>query len=530
MHRPALAILILAICAWTPPVTATWSIVMVDRHTREIAIGSATCLTNFDLQQGVPVVVPGTGAGAAQSFVDVSGANRMSMRETLILGWRPDDILERLDFIDGQFQTRQYGIVDHFGRPATFSGSSAGEWAGGVVDVFGSISYAIQGNILTGEAVVTAAEQAIRETPGDMAGKLMAGMEAARAAGGDGRCSCQPGCPTCCGAPPDHFNKSAHIGFMIVARAGDTLGPCSADTGCAAGDYYMNFNVAHALQFDPDPVLQLQEQFDAWRPTLDGRPDAVQSSAQLAPTIIATDDPRAVHLSFTLRDWTGSVVDDPSLRITIEHHDTSAGVMTIGPVVADGGGSYHVELTTPTGSGVDRYAVTAHHPTRAVTLMPLPELHVAGPLDVNVDGAIDLTDTADFFGCLAGPATGVDPTCASADVNSDGAADMLDYSALQFLFTGAPCTVLYAFRMPTLPLFIFCGDPASTSVGFIADPVAELQWYHDGVAVPGETGPVIEFEEGGNDNRGDYHVIIKNTCGVEVTPTAELRVIPEPCK
>ena len=69
-------------------------------------------------------------------------------------------------------------------------------------NVIGDIVYAVQGNVLTGPAVITAAEQAIRTTPGDLAEKLMAAMEASRFFGGDGRCSCNGNSPTQCGAPP----------------------------------------------------------------------------------------------------------------------------------------------------------------------------------------------------------------------------------------------------------------------------------------------------------------------------------------
>ncbi len=35
-----------------PAAQATWSIIIIDTRTKEIAIGSATCLTNFDLRRG----------------------------------------------------------------------------------------------------------------------------------------------------------------------------------------------------------------------------------------------------------------------------------------------------------------------------------------------------------------------------------------------------------------------------------------------------------------------------------------------
>lgn len=56
---------------------ATWSIIIVDPVTREVAIGSATCLSGYDLRAGSPVVLAAKGAAAAQSSLDVTGANRL---------------------------------------------------------------------------------------------------------------------------------------------------------------------------------------------------------------------------------------------------------------------------------------------------------------------------------------------------------------------------------------------------------------------------------------------------------------------
>lgn len=217
-----------AICLFSAIITgpraeATWSIIIVDTRTGEIAVGSATCLTNFDLQAGTPVLLTGIGAATAQSFVDSSHQNRTFIRNGLLDGVDPEQIIADLAGFDTGHQTRQYGIVDAAGRAATFSGTSANAWAGGVTGQIGDLVYAVQGNILTGEPVVTAAVDAIIDTPGDLAEKLMAAMEAARLMGGDGRCSC-PGNPTGCGSPPPQFDKSAHIAYMLIARAGDTDG------------------------------------------------------------------------------------------------------------------------------------------------------------------------------------------------------------------------------------------------------------------------------------------------------------------
>lgn len=240
----AAAILMAAGAATTAD--ATWSIILIDTRTGEVALGSATCLTNFDLQAGTPVLLTGIGGATAQSFVDNTGQNRTFIRDRLIDGTDPDLIIELLADFDPGHQTRQYGIGDVMGGTTTFSGTGAGAWKGGVTGQVGDIVYAIQGNVLTGEPVVLMAEQAVLLTEGDLAAKMMAGMEAARLMGGDGRCSCTPNNPEGCGAPPPNFDKSAHIAYMLIARTGDVdlcnasykggTQPWSIDSGDLDGD------------------------------------------------------------------------------------------------------------------------------------------------------------------------------------------------------------------------------------------------------------------------------------------------------
>ncbi|MEO0512795.1 MAG: DUF1028 domain-containing protein [Planctomycetota bacterium] len=214
--------------AGAPASHATWSILLMDTESGEIAVGSATCLTDFDLLRSTPVMVAGVGAATAQSFVDTGGFNRTRVLTGLVRGSSPGMILDGLAAADFGHQTRQYGLVSVDG-PLTFTGTQAGAFADGLVGVLpdagptgGDLFYAIQGNVLTGEPVLTTALTAIKTTPGPLTDRLMAAMEASRDAGGDGRCSCNQGGPTACGPTPDVFEKSADIGYVIATRAGDT--------------------------------------------------------------------------------------------------------------------------------------------------------------------------------------------------------------------------------------------------------------------------------------------------------------------
>jgi hypothetical protein len=231
--RTRLAAVAAGALLWTcASAQATWSIILVDTRTGEVAVGCATCLAGFDLKEGTPVLLTGVGAASAQSFIDTTFQNRTFIRDRLAEGVAPSTIISQLASFDGSHQTRQYGIADVLGRSATFTGTGAGQWRGGQAASFeysyvgqtGSVWYAIQGNVLTGEPVVLQAVQAAIATPGDLPQRLMASMEAARAYGGDGRCSCSVDNPTACGSPPPSFAKSAHVAYMLIARAGDEDG------------------------------------------------------------------------------------------------------------------------------------------------------------------------------------------------------------------------------------------------------------------------------------------------------------------
>ena len=405
------------------PALATWSIVLVDTRTGELAIGSATCLTSFNLEFFLPVVRPMIGVGAAQSSIDSTGANRLTIWNELAKQTAPTDILTILASQDPSHQSRQYGIIDTFGRVATFTGAGDGQWAGGRTGQFGTIVYGIQGNVLAGACVLPPVEAAIINTPGGLPEKLMAGMEAARAMGGDGRCSCFDEAPTMCGCPPPTFTKSAHVGFMIDARRGDSAGTCSGSFGCANGSYYMNFNVTNGSTGALDPVLQLRTQFDAFRASKIGLPDAVTSLATSSKSSLPNDGVSTAELTIIVRDWKSTPVN-VSPNITIAHDTGSASSSTVGPAMPLGGGVYKALVVAGTKVGVDRFVVTMPFSSTSKQIMPDITIAIVDPRsDLNGDGHVDLADVSIVLAHYgeSGPPGGT-----AGDVNGDGLVDLSD--------------------------------------------------------------------------------------------------------
>lgn len=411
----------------TAPVQATWSIIVVNPQTKEVAIGAATCLLNFDLQRYLPVVIPEIGAAAAQARVD-SGFNRIRIWNEMHAGTDPQTILVLLAQQDGSHQSRQYGIVDTQGRALTFTGTQCGAYASGLTGTIGPLVYAIQGNVITGQPVLDQAEQALRATPGGIPERLMAAMEAARAMGGDGRCSCNPQNPPGCGSPPPQFEKSAHIGFMIVARRGDPEGVCNFTPGCANGIYYMAFNIIASDPGERDPVLQLRERFDAWRAGLIGQVDAVESRAVVDRLRLANSPTASARLRIELRDWRGQLVAGHP-PITVQHDQGSAGICQIGPPQPRGDGVYEVLLTANAACGRDRLAIGFSTAAGQRFLMPSPELVVVDArADLNRDQALDQSDLGMLLAAFGRDAGG--------DIDGDGDTDQADLGLFLTAWSG----------------------------------------------------------------------------------------------
>jgi uncharacterized Ntn-hydrolase superfamily protein len=157
----------------------TFSIVAVDREAGEV--GCAVQSKYFSVGSVVPWAQAGVGAVATQAAgVAVYGPRAL---EELARGAAPEAALDRVLAADAGRETRQLGIVTADGRAAAFTGSECNEWAGHRLGA----GYAVQGNILAGEAVVDAMAHAFEDTPGPLVERLVVSLEAGQAAGGDRR-------------------------------------------------------------------------------------------------------------------------------------------------------------------------------------------------------------------------------------------------------------------------------------------------------------------------------------------------------
>lgn len=165
MRRPALAAF-LALMLLPSALSATWSIIAIDRTTGRIVISSATCAATAPNQLKLlqAIVIPGLGVAAAQAGVDRTHENQKLIFREMQRGTHPTEIIRMLED-DPNIERRQFGIIDMQGRTAGRSGSGNRAVA---MDLQGEsddgILWAIQGNIIATEEALTAAATIMQRT------------------------------------------------------------------------------------------------------------------------------------------------------------------------------------------------------------------------------------------------------------------------------------------------------------------------------------------------------------------------------
>ena len=159
----------------------TYSIVARDPHTGEL--GCAVQSHWFNVGNLVLWAEPGVGAVATQSFVEPAYGPRGLAR--MGAGATAEDALATLVADDAERDDRQVGIVDATGRATAHTGLSCIEAAGHEI----GDGFAVQANMMANADIWPAMADAYRSELGslDLAGRLVAALAAAQAAGGDFR-------------------------------------------------------------------------------------------------------------------------------------------------------------------------------------------------------------------------------------------------------------------------------------------------------------------------------------------------------
>jgi len=173
------------------PLVSTFSIVAIDLENGDVGVAVQSKFPN--VRPLVPWAEAGVGAVATQSFANATyGPRGLTLMRN---GATAAEALAILVGTDADKQTRQAGIVDARGNSASWTGDACFEWAGGYAGTSAAArgviatgkGYAVQGNILVGQATVDAMAKTFEETKGSLADRLVAALVAGGKAGGDRR-------------------------------------------------------------------------------------------------------------------------------------------------------------------------------------------------------------------------------------------------------------------------------------------------------------------------------------------------------
>jgi uncharacterized Ntn-hydrolase superfamily protein len=287
------------------PASATYSIVAVDLERDEVGGAGTSCVGANGTVSDIYGSAPGFGVVVAQAALNRNGRDRAVA--LLMQGQAAPAVLAQITAMsfDTRIASRQYAVVDVNGMAVGFTGGSNSTFADDMQGRTDRFAYSVQGNILTGAAVL---EQAAAEfdAPGcDLADTLMRALEAgARNRQGDRRCT------------PDGIPSDG--AFIRVDRAGG-----------AAGDFLR-------LRVDdtgPDsPIVALRGMYDAWRrehpcpaaiPPSDAGSTvdagvagdaATEGAPDAAPPNAATADPASVDASAPDALDAASSIPTPTVR------------------------------------------------------------------------------------------------------------------------------------------------------------------------------------------------------------------------
>lgn len=157
----------------------TWSIVARDPETGAFGIAVTTCF--FAVGALCPFVEAGVGAVGTQALVNpLLGSRGLRL---MAEGTTATAALPLLLAADTGRAHRQLHLIDRNGDTAGHTGASCVPWCGHI----GENDVSVAGNMLAGPAVIRATLDAYHAAQGPFAARLLAGLDAGQAEGGDKR-------------------------------------------------------------------------------------------------------------------------------------------------------------------------------------------------------------------------------------------------------------------------------------------------------------------------------------------------------
>lgn len=158
---------------------STFSIAACDMATGECGVAVASKF--LAVGAIVPWAQAGVGAIATQAWANLSyGVEGLALLKS---AHTPEQVILKLVESDDQREHRQWGIIDHQGHAAAWTGKDCFHWAGHRTGG----GYTCQGNLLAGDAVIASMAEMFERTSGPLPERMVQVLEAGQARGGDSR-------------------------------------------------------------------------------------------------------------------------------------------------------------------------------------------------------------------------------------------------------------------------------------------------------------------------------------------------------
>ncbi len=307
----------------------TFSIVAVDPNTGEVGSAGASCIDNisFPGSNGVILisdVIPGRGVIHTQSYWNQ--ANQIKARQQLLAGKSPAEVMAFMAIPgnDANFNPsiRQYGIADLSpqGQPraSAFTGVNCLDYKNHIIGP----NYAIQGNILSGQAILDSMEARFLQTQGSLADRLMAAMQGANVPGADSRCL--------------NNGTSSLSAFIRVAKPNDQ-----------PNALYLHLNVP-SLPTGREPIDSLQTLFDRWKQIVD-----IKTPAESLEKYHLAPNPSSGRFLLTAAETYAHLrVYNRQMQLVYEQNTGNSVDLTGRPA-----GVYLVQITLPDGNSLVRRVI-----------------------------------------------------------------------------------------------------------------------------------------------------------------------------
>jgi uncharacterized Ntn-hydrolase superfamily protein len=297
--------------------TNTFSLVVVDPRSHEVAVAGASCVRDVSI---IGSTVQNVGAAATQA--SFSSTNRSRVEQRLRAGDSPAQVIAFVTNSgrDPNFTRRQYGVATLADGAAAFTGSRTSSANGHRVGPF----FTTQGNLLVRATVLDAIRTSFVSQPGaPLITRMLLALEAGQDAGGDARCA--------------HGADSA---FLRIRRAEDT----SAS--------YANLIVTNPSSGpNPnDPIAQLRRSVNTWRAQRAGTVDRWTSTVAISPARIPADGTTTATLTVTVRDPGGTGLAGRTVSAS------GQGRGSVSAFVDRGGGVYTATVRSST-AGTETFTV-----------------------------------------------------------------------------------------------------------------------------------------------------------------------------